>query len=80
MSSCSLESTAKKRPKTRVPKKKQLYVYEEIDGLQVAGICDEEEKLKFGMVQQHPSKKGKLMCQEGKVIRLQRKIKDLMII
>ncbi len=69
VSSCSLESTAKKRPKTRVPKKKQLYVYEEIDGLQVAGICDEEEKLKFGMVQQHPSKKGKLMCQEGKVIR-----------
>ena len=29
-----------------------------IDGLQVAGICDDDGDLIFGMVQQHPSNRN----------------------
>ena len=40
-----------------------------IDGVQVAGICDDDGELIFGMVQQHPSNRNEKRNEKGEIIR-----------
>ena len=65
VSSTTKRKTGSLKVTTAEPIKKRFkksnsscYMYEVIDGLQVAGICDDDGDLIFGMVQQRPSNRN----------------------
>eukprot|EP00944_MAST-04C_sp_MAST-4C-sp1_P004304 g4304.t1 len=66
----SLKGTAAEPVKKRTKKSdSSRYMYDVREGLQVAGICDDNGELIFGMVEQSPSKRNEKRNEKGEIIR-----------